>query len=78
MADILPFLEGRTFDPDMTRIMGEAFDKAARALHDTGQPAVVQEIIAKRVIDIAATGVRDPEQLAQRALAALGVNVNAH
>ena len=55
------------------RIMGEAFDSARRELHDRGQPAVVQEIIAKRIIEIAATGVRDPEQLALQALGTLGI-----
>jgi hypothetical protein len=74
MADILPFLTGHSFDPEMTRIMGDAFDEAARSLHDKGQPLVVQELIAKRIIDIAATGIRDPEQLAHQALRALGLS----
>lgn len=73
MADISPFLKGQPFDADTTRIMGEAYDKATRGLHDRGQPALVQEVIAKRIIDIAATGERDPEQLAKRALEALGI-----
>jgi len=73
MADILPFLRGQSFDPEMTRIMGDAFNSAARSLHDRGQPTVVQEIIAKRIIDIAATGVRDSEQLARQALKSLGI-----
>ena len=76
MADILPFLMGRSFDPETTRIMGEAFDTARHGLHDRGQPAVVQEIIAKRIIDIAATGERDPRQLAQQALKALGIDAD--
>jgi hypothetical protein len=42
-------------------------------LHDRGQPQVVQEIIAKRIIDIAMTGERDPDELARRALQALGL-----
>ena len=75
MAEILPFLNGHSFDPETTGIMGDAFNKAARHLHDKGQPAVVQELIAKRIIEIAATGVRDPEQLAQQALKAFGIGV---
>ena len=74
MADIVPFLAGQSFDPAMIRIMGEAFDTARRGLHDQGQPAVVQEIIARRIIAIAATGVRDPEQLALQALESLGIS----
>ena len=51
-ADILPFLKGRFFDADATRAMGEAFDHARRMLHDRGQPTIVQELIARRIIDI--------------------------
>ena len=76
MASILPFIRkaGAVFDDRVTQIMGEAFDTARVGLHDRGQPAVVQEIIAKRIIEIAATGVRDPEQLALQALGSLGIS----
>jgi hypothetical protein len=72
-ADIVPFLKDRAFDAEATRVMGEAYDKARKMLHDKGQPHVVQEIIAKRIIDIAMTGERDPDELARRALQALGL-----
>src|SRR5580765_2405605 len=55
-ADIQPFLKDRSFGADAARVMGEAYDKARRMLHDTGQPHLVQEIIAKKIIDIATTG----------------------
>jgi hypothetical protein len=55
--------------------MGEAYDKARKALHDKGQPPVVQEIIAKRIIAIAAKGERNPDELARRALQALGLAI---
>jgi hypothetical protein len=45
-----PFLQGPVYDPELTGVMGLAFDKARTGLHDSGQPAVVQEIIAKRII----------------------------
>lgn len=72
-ADIQPFLKDRSFDADAARVMGEAYDKARRMLHDTGQPHLVQEIIAKKIIDIATTGVRDPDELARQALLSLGL-----
>jgi len=74
MADILPFIVGRSFDADATKAMGEAYDKAHRLLHDRGQPQIVQEIIAKRVIDLVVAGERDPDELARRALLALGLD----
>jgi hypothetical protein len=73
MADITPYLKGQSFDPEMLHVMGLAFDKARRHLHDTGQPAVIQELIAERIIFRARTGIRDPDKLARGALEDLGV-----
>ena len=53
--------------------MGEAYDTARGELHDYGQPALVNEVLAKRIIDIAEKGERDPENIARRALEELGV-----
>ena len=71
MASILPFIRkaGGVFDDRVTQIMGEAFD---RDLHDTGQPEIVYEVIAKRIIDAAKNGERDPVQLRNIGLAGLG------
>jgi hypothetical protein len=66
-------LEGLSFDAETVRIMGEAYDAARRELQDYGQPALVNEILAKRIIDIADKGERDPKKLARRALQELGV-----
>jgi hypothetical protein len=73
MPGIEPFIKDTAFDPEMTQIMGEAFERAAKGLHDRGQPAVVQEIIAKRIIDLAGYGERDPEKIANMALKSLGI-----
>jgi hypothetical protein len=73
VISILPFLKGTAFSPEVTRIMGEAFERATRDLHDRGQPAVVQEILAKRIIDLAAWGERDPEIIASKALDSVGI-----
>ena len=53
--------------------MGMAYDKARRLLHDRGQPEVVQEVIARRIIEVAMTGERNPDILAQRALLTFGI-----
>ena len=52
-ASILPFIRktGTVFDNYATEAMGEAFDAACKELHDTGQPQIVYEVIAKRIID---------------------------
>ena len=59
MSDtIIPFLDGRSFDPELTHAMGEAYDAARKALHDKGQPPIVEEIIAQRIVEVATTGER--------------------
>jgi hypothetical protein len=69
----LPFLPEAAFDSEATRIMGEAFDIARKNMHDNGQPQVVLEILAKRIIEIARTGERDPARVAEQALADVGL-----
>jgi hypothetical protein len=74
MGSIIPFMPRRgVFDDATTRIMGEAFDAACKELHDTGQPFVVHEVMAKRIIAAARNGERDVTRLRDAALSALGV-----
>jgi hypothetical protein len=75
MASILPFIQktGAAFDDRATGAMGEAFDAACRELHDSGQPQIVYEVIAKRIIDAAKRGERDIARLRDAGLAALGL-----
>ena len=73
MASILPFLRPNdgAFDDRATRVMGEAFD-AAKALHGSGQPQIVYDTIAARIIAAAHRGERDPVRLRNAGLAGLG------
>ena len=74
MASILPFIRkaGAVFDDHATKLMGDAFDSACKELHDAGQPQIVYEIIAGRIIDAAKNGERDPVRLLDIGLAGLG------
>jgi hypothetical protein len=76
VASILPFVRkaGAVFEDRVTQIMGEAFDDACKELHDTGQPPIVYEVIAKRIIDAAKDGERDLVRLRNAGLAALGTD----
>ena len=65
------------FDADVTRVMGVAYEAAKSMLHDRGQPALVREVIARKIVDLAGMGERDPEALARRALEELGLQVSA-
>jgi hypothetical protein len=74
VASILPFIRraGAVFDGEATALMGVAFDSACKELHDTGQPDIVYEVIAKRIIDAVKNGERDPDRLLDTGLAGLG------
>jgi hypothetical protein len=76
MTVILRFIEevglAGVFDDHATKVMGDAFDAARKDLHDTGQPDLVYEVIAKRIIEAAKSGERDPEKLRDWALTAFG------
>ena len=60
------------FDDDATKVMGEAFDAACKDLDHSGQHALVYETIARRIIEAAKSGERDPEKLRDWALTAFG------
>jgi len=62
------FLDGYKPDPETIRVMGVAFEmvRAALRLNDRNDLAV--EIIAKRIIDFAKEGERNPHLLCERAL----------
>jgi hypothetical protein len=84
MASFLPFLiatknleiSDRSFDAETMGIIGDAFDKACKEMHDQTQPDSLQESIAGRLIDIAARGERDPKKMCESALISLGLAPN--
>jgi hypothetical protein len=75
MAHVLPIFRDVAFDDDATQVMGKAFDRACQSLHDYGQPDLVRQIIANRIIEVARKGERDPDELCARALLALGFGI---
>ena len=78
MATVLQFIRNKSdFDDEATRLMGEAMDAACEDLRDTGQPALVREIIAKRIIEATKKGERDPARLRAAGLAVLGYDREA-
>ena len=65
---IRPFIQPGAFAPEAIAVMSEAFEAALKALQDTGQPNVVREVIAGRIIAAAKLGERDPVRLREAAL----------
>jgi hypothetical protein len=73
MSAVDRLFEDAAFAPDVTRIMREAFEMACRSLHDTGQPEIVREVLARRIVELTRQGERDPKKLCQDAMRALGM-----
>ena len=61
------------FDDAATLAMGEAFDQACKSLRNFGSACLVREIIAKRIINVAKNGERDPIRLHEQALIPFGI-----
>jgi hypothetical protein len=72
MNNIEKLFHDTAFRPDEIRILCDAYARACKSLHDKGQPAIVSEIIAQRIIALASNGERNPDKLSEGALTALG------
>ena len=72
MSTIVSLFRDSAFDDEATQVLGKAYDIACRSLHRKGQPPVVQEILAKKIIEAAEQGERNPDRLAGIALTMLG------
>jgi hypothetical protein len=60
------------FDYEAVAAITAACEKANQSMHDWEQPEAMNDIIAKRIIELASKGERDPDQLCERALKSFG------
>ena len=60
-------IEGAAFEPETIELLIEAYE-AAVMLVGKGQPLPVLETIAKRIVEIAGNGERDPRTLVEYAI----------
>ncbi|TMJ70395.1 MAG: hypothetical protein E6G80_11615 [Alphaproteobacteria bacterium] len=60
-----PFLDDAGTDPEVRRVVGVAFEMTRIALSLAERPAVTNEIIAKRIIELAKAGERNPDILCE-------------
>jgi hypothetical protein len=65
---IAPFLEGKHFDAETTRVMGIAFQLACIALHTPDDDDPVLPRVANKIIELVKTGERDPDLLCEHVL----------
>jgi hypothetical protein len=69
---IIPFLQTKAFDAEITTAMGTAFDKVCEKLGLNPTPGPFTESVAKVVIELAQTGERDPDRLYALAMEQFG------
>jgi hypothetical protein len=65
---ITPFLDNGRFDPEATRIMGVAFEWFGWPSGLRTRGDLANEVVARRIIELAKTGERNPDLLCERAL----------
>jgi hypothetical protein len=65
---IIPYLDGFKFDRETKRIIGVAFEMTCAALRLTDRDDLLVAMVAKRIIELAREGKRNPELLCERAL----------
>jgi tartrate dehydratase beta subunit/fumarate hydratase class I family protein len=70
--NIIP-IKDVSFDDTTTLAMGEAFDHACVSLHRFGTLITARELIAKRIIEAAKNGERDPVRLCEQSLMPFGI-----
>ena len=71
-SSVVPLFRDGAFDAEATQAMGNAYDIACRSLRPKGRLPVIQELLAKTIVQATQRGERDPERLAVIALEILG------
>jgi hypothetical protein len=65
---IRAYLDGLRFDPETTRFMGVACELALVALRHTDRVDPARDAVARKIIELAKAGERDPERLCEGVL----------
>lgn len=59
--------------PEEIKRLVTAYEQTLKAIHLVNRNDPITEIVAKKIIEIAQTGVKDPAQISQQAIKDLGV-----
>jgi hypothetical protein len=70
---IYRLLQNSPTGPEQIRVLQAAYDQTLRALHLKDRNDPMTEMIAKKIIEIAQTGVRDSAQISSLAIKQLGI-----
>lgn len=69
---IYRILQNTPFGPDEITRLVTAYEQTLKALGLTDRNDPITELVARKIIEISQTGVRDPQLLARRAIEDLG------
>ena len=85
IENLTPVPPAAVFDPESIQVLASALDEAWNRIEKSGswiaRPAysrAMREVIAKRIIEMAQQGVKDPHRLADDALRFLSANYSDH
>ncbi len=70
---IYRLLQNSPMGPEEISRLGAAYEQTPRALHLKNRNDPITEMIAKKIVEIGQSGVRDPAQISQLAIKELGV-----
>jgi hypothetical protein len=70
---IYKLIANGSFGPDEIKVMSEAYEGALIDLGILNRDDPITELIAKSIVNVTATGERNPKKVMERALNALGV-----
>ena len=70
---ICRLLEGSPLEPEMIRSLEAAYEKTLRIIGLVDRYDPITEMIARKIIEIAQTGVHDPAELSAIAIKEIGI-----
>ena len=70
---ICRLLEGSPLEPEMIRSLEAAYEKTLRIIGLVDRDDPITEMIARKIIEIAQTGVHDPAELSAIAIKEIGI-----
>jgi hypothetical protein len=74
---IYRLIKNGSFGPDEIRVMTEAYESALIDLNVADRNDPLTELIAKTIVNVTATGERNPILVKERAINALGIRSSA-
>jgi hypothetical protein len=70
---IYKLMKGSPLAPELIRSLEEAYEKTLRIIGLVDRDDPITEMIAKKIIEIAQTGVQDPAQISELTIKEIGI-----